>query len=208
MKLHVILEDSYDENQNSSKTNVNMDGSNPIVIESQHRNVTLRCAVELEQDQQNIEDPNNDPSLNLTVVHWFWNGVRMQLPNCTKSADSNDFSSDMSTDEDEDSDYESTSENENNGMNDYFSETHGDKEYESYADNDTRKRNKKQKQVTCTERELILVNVRKNIHGNYSCRARNAAGLRTQMSEQTPLTVYCKYISIFILCCTVKKHIS
>jgi hypothetical protein len=121
----------------------------------------------------------------------------MQLPNCTKSPDSNDFSDDVFEDEDEgDSDFDTLPENENNGMNInyYTSESHADGDYDSIAvDNDTRRRNKKQRKVVCTDRELILVNVTKNIHGNYSCRARNAAGLLTPMSDQTPLIVYCKF---------------
>lgn len=205
MKLHVILDDSFDGNQTSptasSNSNPNnMAGPNPVVLESQHRNVTLRCAVLLESDQKDTDETNNDPSLNLTSVHWYWNGVQMQLPNCTGSQDSG---SDVFEDEEDgDNDFDTLPENENNGMNVnyYTSETHGEGDYDSFAvDNDTRRRNKKQRKVVCTDRELILVNVTKNIHGNYSCRARNAAGLLTPMSDQTPLIVYCKYISTFYL---------
>jgi len=113
--------------------------------------------------------------------------------------------------EDEDDgndDLDSEMENENNGMNVnyYTSEMHGEGDYDVFAvDNDTRLRNKKQRKVVCTDRELILVNVTKNIHGNYSCRARNAAGLLTPMSDQTPLIVYCKYTMILFLGTDKKK---
>lgn len=201
VKLHVILDDSHDDNQTSSNSNM-MIGPNPIVIESEHRNVTLRCAVKLESDQQDIEDIDSDPSLNLTFVHWYWNGVQMQLPNCTRSPDSNDFNNDVFEDEDDrDGDFDQLQENGNNDMIENYDvrETHeGDPDYDSFAvDNDTRKRNRKLRKIICTERELILVNVTKNIHGNYSCRARNSAGLLTPMSDQTPLIVYCKCVLVY-----------
>lgn len=207
MKLHVILDDLFDGNQTSStassNTVSNMAGPNPVVLESQHRNVSLRCAVLLESDQTDVDDTNNDPSLNLTSVHWYWNGVQMQLPNCTRSQDSSDLGSDVFEDEDDgNSDFDALMENDNNGMNVnyYTSEAHGDEDYVSFnVDNDTRRRNKKQRKVVCTDRELILVNVTKNIHGNYSCRARNAAGLLTPMSDQTPLIVYCEYLYCILL---------
>lgn len=201
--MHVILDDAFDEDQTSPTTTSSSGGSsgnvaagsNPVVLESQHRNVTLRCAVQLEPDQQNAGD---DPSLNLTSVHWYWNGVQMQLPNCTRSSDPGDVFED---EDDVDGDTDAPSDSENNGMNVnyYTSETHADEDYDTYAvDNDTaRRRNKKQRKVLCTDRELILINVTKNIHGNYSCRARNAAGLLTPMSDQTPLIVYCKCVRYY-----------
>lgn len=174
-----------------------MIGPNPIVIESEHRNVTLRCAVKLESDQRDIEDVDSDPSLNLTFVHWYWNGVQMQLPNCTKPTEFYNFNSDIFEDEDDrNGNFEQVHENGNNGMNvNYDARTprEGQPDYDSFAgDDETKKRNRKLRKIICIERELILVNVTKNIHGNYSCRARNSAGLLTPMSDQTPLIVYCK----------------
>lgn len=208
VKLHVILDDLLDGNETTSTpdsgsthTNNNVIGHNPIVLESQHRNVTLRCAVSLEPDQQHMADEtNDDPSLNLTSVYWYWNGVQMQLPNCTRSSD---FDGDaFDEDEDGDGEFSSTPENDNNGMNvNYFtSETHEESgDYESFTvDNDTRRRNRKQRKVVCTDRDLILVNVTKNIHGNYSCKARNAAGLLSKMSTDSPLVVYCECFNYII----------
>lgn len=202
MKLHVILDDLLDGNETTSTpdsgsihNNNNMIGHNPVVLESEHRNVTLRCAVYLESDQQHITDEiNEDPSINLTSVYWYWNGVQMQLPNCTKSPD---FDGDIfEEDDDGDGDFDNMPENVNNGMNIniFINENHEEGgDYDSFTVvNDTRRRNRKQRKVVCIDRDLILVNVTKNIHGNYSCRARNAAGLLTPMSEQSPLTVYCE----------------
>ncbi|XP_050434090.1 uncharacterized protein LOC126841559 isoform X6 [Adelges cooleyi] len=164
----------------------------PAILETDHVNITMRCIVDPDDggvvvDGEGVKaDGTYDSSLNLTTVHWYWNGKQLKLPNCSQLVG-----------------HDSETEDENNGgggISKFYYDPNnvapGDYDEEmmmvmrSSQDDDTGDGSKRQSRMMCNDRELVLIDVSKNMHGNYSCRARNSAGLLTRMSEQRLLDVY------------------